>query len=71
MKKLMNSKKFEDYKHNEISAAWAVLGGDDCTKWNETKMTNSYGCTVCDVACECSKHDNRYDKEDVKYVECK
>lgn len=28
MKKLMKSRKFEDYKKNEVSAPWAILGGE-------------------------------------------
>ena len=47
MKKLMNSKKFEEYKSNEVAAAWAVLGGEP---WRDTLYVNKNGVTCNDVA---------------------
>lgn len=46
MEKLMTSKKFEDYKSNEISAAWAVLGGE---QWRDTVYVKN-NVTYRDVA---------------------
>ena len=42
----MNSKKFEDYKSNEVAAAWAILGGE----WRRTIYTNQSGQTCSDTA---------------------
>ena len=58
MKKLMNSKKFEDYKSNEVAAAWAILGGE----WKKTVYTNNEGQLCSDTA-----DYNSYDPETHSY----
>lgn len=64
MKKLLNSKKFEDYKSNEVAAAWAVLGGEP---WRDTAYVNKNGVTCKDVADRASFNPdtNRYSADDV------
>ena len=64
MEKLMNSKKFEEYKSNEVAAAWAVLGGEP---WRDTCYVNENGVTCKDVADRASFDDktNRYSANDV------
>ena len=64
MKKLMNSKKFEDYKSNEVAAAWAILGGE----WKKTIYTNQNGQTCSDTAnydCYDPEHHKFTDPDDV------
>ena len=47
MKKLMKSQKFEDYKKSEVSAPWAILGGE---QWVDTVYYNSNNVLCKDIA---------------------
>ena len=46
MKKLMKSQKFEDYKKSEVSAPWAILGGE---QWVDTVYYNTNNVLCMDL----------------------
>ena len=63
----MKSKKFEEYKKNEISAPWAILGGE---YWVDTGYYNNNNVLCYDVADRETfvPQENRYLPGDVRFL---
>lgn len=57
MKSILNSKKLEDFKSNELSHSWQIVGGQEVSTKSYDKDHNFIGCDVADLE-TCPKDEN-------------